>query len=186
MQNKIKVGFIFHKDNYFLLGKHFDNTYYNFFIKALKRNDKLVVNDYKTESIFDCSKLKDKVDVILLWENSFFGMPNELTNIQNLEIPVISRIGDPSRAKKSSKLHEKWKIDYYFDFFSESFFHSIYPKEFNYKKIFYGIESPLFENLKPFNERIKRKILNSGNIGNDKFLIKLFMNFGMPNGIIFF
>ena len=60
VQNKIKVAFVFHKDNYFLLGKHFDNTYYNFFIKALKRNDRISVKDYKTDEIFDCSKLKNE------------------------------------------------------------------------------------------------------------------------------
>ena len=180
MSNKIKVGFIFHKENYFLLGNHFDNTYYNFFIKALKRNDRIIVHDYKTESKFDCSKLRDEVDIILLWENSFFGMPNELTNIKNLEIPVISRTGDPSRAKESTKLHKDWKIDYYFDFFSDSFFHSIYPKEFNYRKILYGVESSLFKNLKPFNDRIKNKILNSGNIGNEKFLSKLINDLRNP------
>ena len=107
MQNKIKVAFIFHKDNYFLLGNHFDNTYYNFFIKALKRIHRISVKNYKTDSIFDCSKLNDEADIILLWENSFFGMPSELKNIQNLEIPVISRTGDPSRAKESIKLHKK-------------------------------------------------------------------------------
>ena len=180
MKNKIKVAFVFHKDNYFLSGKHFDNTYYNFFIKALKRNERLMVEDYKTESTFDCSKLKGKADVILLWENSPFGMPKEISNIQNMEIPIISRTGDPSRAKESKKLHNKWKIDYYFDFFSESFFHSLYPKEFKYKKIFFGVEESLFKNLKPFNERIKNKILNSGNIGNDKFLSKIINDIRNP------
>ena len=115
MENKIRVAFIFHKDNYFLLGNHFDNTYYNFFIKALKRNERLDVRYIKTESKFDLSKLKDNTDVILLWENSFFGMPKELVGIQDLEIPVISRTGDPSRAEESKKLHKKWKINYYFN-----------------------------------------------------------------------
>ena len=160
MENKIKVGFIFHKDNYFLFGNHFDNTYYNFFRKALKRNDRLIVKDFITDDIFDCSRLKGEVDVILLWENSPFGMPKELQNIEKLDIPVISRTGDPSRANSSKKLHEKWKIDYYFDFFSDSFFHKIYPDEFNYKRIFYGLENSLFQKVKPFSERKKNKILN--------------------------
>tara|TARA_Y100000996_G_scaffold405617_1_gene380974 strand:+ start:2880 stop:3854 length:975 start_codon:yes stop_codon:yes gene_type:complete len=180
VENKIRVGFIFHKNNYFLLGQHFDNTYYNFFRKALKRNDRLVVKDFITDDVFDCSCLKDKVDVLLLWENSPFGMPKELQNIKKLEVPVISRTGDPSRANDSKKLHEKWKIDYYFDFFSDSFFHKIYPKRFNYKKIFYGLEKSLFQDVKPFGERKKNKILNSGNIGNDKFISKLINDIRNP------
>ena len=67
MENKIRVAFIFHKDNPFMTGNHFDNTYYNFFIKALKRNERLDVRHIKTESKFDLSKLKDNTDVILLW-----------------------------------------------------------------------------------------------------------------------
>ena len=38
MNKKIRVAYIFHKNNIFLSGDHFDNTYYNFFIKALGRN----------------------------------------------------------------------------------------------------------------------------------------------------
>tara|TARA_B100000029_G_C17537308_1_gene945368 strand:- start:177 stop:1151 length:975 start_codon:yes stop_codon:yes gene_type:complete len=180
MENKIRVGFIFHKNNYFLLGNHFDNTYYNFFRKALKRNNRLVVKEFKTDEVFDCSRLEGEVDVILLWENSPFGMPKELQNITKSDIPVISRTGDPSRANASKKLHKKWKIDYYFDFFSDSFFHKVYPKEFNYKRIFYGLESSLFQNVKPFHERKKKKILNSGNIGNDKFLSKIINDIRNP------
>ena len=180
MENKIKVGFIFHKDNYFLSGNHFDNTYYNFFRKSLKRNDRLLVKDFKTDDIFDCSNLKGEVDVMLLWENSPFGMPKELQNIKKLDIPVISRTGDPSRASRSKKLHDKWKIDYYFDFFSDSFFHKIYPKEFRYKTIFYGLETSLFQNVKPFSDRKKNKILNSGNIGNDKFVSKIINDIRNP------
>ena len=100
-------------------------------------------------------------------------MPSELNGIKDLEIPVISRVTDPSRAKASKILNEKWDIDYYFNFFSESFFHDLYPKDFKYKTIFYGVERSLFENLKPFNDRIKKRILNSGNIGNDKFISKI-------------
>ena len=173
MKEKIRVSFIFHKDNFFLLGKHFDNTYYNFFMKALKRNDRIDVKYCSTNSVFDCSKLRSNTDIILLWENSPFGMPEKLMGIKDIEIPVISRVTDPSRAKASRSLDEKWGIDYYFSFFSESFFHSLYPKDFKYKKIFYGVEKSLFENLKPFKNRIKNKILNSGNIGNDKFISKI-------------
>ena len=142
-------------------------------MKALKRNDRLDVQYIKTDAELDCSKLKGNTDVILLWENSPFGMPSELNGIKDLEIPVISRVTDPSRAKASKILNEKWDIDYYFNFFSESFFHDLYPKDFKYKTIFYGVERSLFENLKPFNDRIKKRILNSGNIGNDKFISKI-------------
>ena len=36
---KIKVAFIYHENNPYLLGTHYDNVYYNFFMKALREND---------------------------------------------------------------------------------------------------------------------------------------------------
>ena len=78
MKEKLKIAFIYHKNNIFLTGKHFDNTYSNFFIKALNRNDNLEIDRIITNDIFDCKELEEKFDAILLWENSPFGMPKEL------------------------------------------------------------------------------------------------------------
>lgn len=163
---KIRVAFIFHKNNIFLTGNHFDNTYYNFFIKALKRNQNLEIVNILTDDIFDCSSLIGKFDIILLWENSPFGMPKELIGIRNVEIPVICKVGDPVRAKKSKSLHEKWNISCYFHFFHEDFFYELYPKHFNYRTIIFGLESSLYENVTPFTNRKKNKILLSGAIAN--------------------
>jgi hypothetical protein len=149
-------------------------------MKTLKRNERLEVEYIKADDVFDCSKLKGNTDIILLWENSPFGMPSELKGIQDLEIPVISRTGDPSRAKASEHLHEKWKIDCYFNFYSDVFFHNLYPKHFKYQKIFFGVESSLFKKLKPFNTRIKHRILNSGNIGNEKFFSRIINDIRNP------
>ena len=82
---KIKVAFIYHKNNIFLSGNHFDNTFYNFYIKALRRNENLEITNFMTDDVFDCSKLKGKFDIILLWENSPFGMPKELIGIKDID-----------------------------------------------------------------------------------------------------
>ena len=114
---KIKVAFIFKSSNIFLTGKHFDNTYFHFFMNALKRNTRLELTYFPTKQIFDASILKDKFDIILLWKNFDFGMPEEIIGIQELDIPVIANIGDPQFAKRSIKYHKKWKIDHYFHYF---------------------------------------------------------------------
>ena len=101
MNKKIRVGYIFHKNNIFLSGDHFDNTYYNFFSKALKRNNSLDVTYFPTGQSFDASVLKNNFDVILLWSNYEWGMPKELENITKLDIPVIARAADPGNAKKT-------------------------------------------------------------------------------------
>ena len=61
--------------------------------------------------------------------------------------------------------HEKFQINYYFNFMHESYFYKYYPKNYNYKTIIFGLESSLYQNIKPYNERVKNKILNSGAIG---------------------
>ena len=177
---KIRVAFIYKSSNVFLSGKHFDNTYYHFFMEALKRNESIEITDFPSETHFDTSVLRDKFDIILLWENSEFGMPNELIGIQDLDIPVISRVADPVHAPKSIKLHKKWKIDCYFWMCHEDFFYELYPRKFKYKTIIFGLESSLYQNVKPFNERIKNKILLTGAIGNTKFFSRIINDIRKP------
>ena len=169
----IRVAFIYNESNVFLTGKYFDNVYYNFFMKALHRNKDITVSNFPTKNSFDTSILKNDFDVILLWSNFEGGMPKELENIHKLDIPVIARASDPANAKKSIKSHKKWKIDYYFHFLDKSFFYDLYPSNFKYKTIFFGIEPSLFENVTPFNERIKTRILNTGATGNTKFFSRI-------------
>ena len=165
---QIRIAFIYHKDNAYLSGKHYDNSYYNFFMKALRQNEEIEIKDFPTKEIFDASILKDKFDIILLWENSDYGMPSEIKGIQELDIPVIAKGGDLAGAKKCIKFHEKWKINYYFHFFHEDFFHEQYPSNFKYKTIIFGLEPRLYEKLMPYEKRISNKILNSGNVGSMK------------------
>ena len=177
--DKIKVAFIYKASNIFMTGKHFDNNYYNFFLKALPRNKNIEVTNFTEEEKFDIEKLENKFDVILLWQNNEFGTP-DLINIKNSKIPVITRCADPRETEITKKYHKKWKIDYYFHFWPESFFHSFLPKNFKYKSIIYGLESSLYKNTTPFEDRIKNKILNSGAIGNTKLLSKIINDIKNP------
>mgnify|MGYP001560317339 FL=1 len=177
--DKIKVAFIYKASNIFMTGKHFDNNYYNFFLKALPRNKNIEVTNFTEEEKFDVEKLQNKFDIILLWQNNEFGTP-DLINIKNSKIPVITRCADPREIEITKKYHKKWKIDYYFHFWPESFFHSFLPKNFKYKSIIYGLESSLYKNTTPFEDRIKNKILNSGAIGNTKLLSKIINDIKNP------
>jgi len=150
-------------------------TYYHFFMNALNRHADLDMAYFPAEKKFDVSKLRDKFDIILLWENHPWGSPDELSGIQNLDIPVICRINDAQDAKIKGKIdyHEKYKIDHYFGYLPERFFHKYYPKNFKYKVIFYGVEPKLYENLTPYSKRIKKKILCSGAAASTKFSSRL-------------
>ena len=174
-KEKIKVAFIYKKSYIFLSGKHFDNTMYYFFMHALKKNNRLDVTYFPCENNFDVIEFKDKFDIILLPDNYEMGTPESINGIENLKIPVICRVGDPHDAKKTGKIsnHEKYKIDYYFNFMHESYFHRFYPKHFKYKTIIFGLEPSLYQNLKPFKDRIKNRILNSGIVGKTHLPYKI-------------
>ena len=172
--NKIKVALIYKSDNVFQTGKHHDNTYYNFFMKALPRNLSLEITNFPTDDIFDASILKNKFDIILLWSNHWWGMPKEIIGIQDVEIPVIARVADPGDQNEAIQNHEKWKIDYYFHFMPESYFHEMYENNFKYKNIIFGLEPSLYQNVTPFCDRIKNKILNSGACGSNKITNKIY------------
>ena len=91
---KIKTAFIYKKSNPYMSVTAWASTYYNFFMKALNRHSDLEMSYFPAEKQFDTSKLDGKFDIILLWENNSWGSPDELTGIQNLDIPVICRIND--------------------------------------------------------------------------------------------
>ncbi len=174
LKEKIKVVFIYKPSDIFLSGKHFDNTTYHFFMHALKRNPRLEITYFPQEHSFDASKLKDKYDIILLADNLGISTP-EIVGMKNLEIPVISRCGDFHNAKKYDPIgcHEKYKIDYYFNFMSENYFYKFYPREYKYEVIVLGLEPSLYQNKSPFKDRIKDRILNSGAIGNPRLKSRL-------------
>jgi len=182
LEKKIKVALIYKKNYVFLTGNHFDNTTYYFFIHALRRSQKLEITFFPSGSEFDTDKLKNKFDIILLPDNQPAGTP-ELIGIEKLTIPVICRIGDPHDVKRVRKFgyHEKFKIDYYFNFMDPSYFYQFYPKNFSYKTIIFGLEPSLYNNLKPFSSRISEKILISGALGKNKLKSKLANRILNPN-----
>ena len=175
MKEKINVALIYKSNYIFLSGNHFDNTTYYFFMHALKRNSTLNVTYFPSGNNFDTTKLKGKFDVILIPNNNTDGTPDNLVGIKDLNIPIISRTGDPHWAKRDNLInfHEKWKIDYYFNFMHENYFHKFYPKNFKYKTIVFGVESSKYQNILPFKERIKDRILNSGAVGKSSFKSRL-------------
>lgn len=174
-KKKIKVAFIYKQYNKFLTGKHFDNTYYHFFMNALRRDDHMEVTYFPAQDSFDTSVLKDKFDMILLFGNNTFGTPNELIGIQDLNIPVICRVSDPHQAHRYRMIdyHKKYKIDYYFGVLHESHFYEYYPRSFKYKCIIFGLEPSLYQNLTPYDNRIKKRILNSGRTGQTNIIYRI-------------
>ncbi len=172
---KIKTAFIYKESNPYMSKTAWATTYYHFFMNALKRHPSLDMSYFPAEKTFDATKLKNKFDIILLWENHPWGSPDVLEGIKKINIPVICRINDAHDAKIKGKIqyHEKYKIDHYFGYMPKPFFYKYYPKTFPYKEIFYGVEPSLYKNLTPFSKRIKSKILCSGAAASNKLSFRL-------------
>jgi len=172
---KIRTAFIYKPSNPYMSKKAWATTYYHFFFNALNRNEELEMSYFQGEEKFDVTSLRGKFDIILLWENHPWGSPEELTGIDNLNIPVICRVNDYHDAQIKGKLayHDKYKIDHYFGYMPESYFYKYYPKNFKYKVIIYGVEKKLYENLTPFEKRIKNKILCSGATARNSISFKI-------------
>lgn len=174
-EKKIRVALIYKKNYNYFQSSHFDRTSYDFFFTALQRNSDLQVTYMPVENTLDVSKLQGKIDIILLPNNYVTAVPENLIGIHQSSIPVICRTGDPHWAKKLNlfSYHEKWKIDHYFGAIPKSYFYKFYPKEFKYKEIIFGLESSLYSNLKPFCDRNKNRILNSGSVGKNRIISRI-------------
>lgn len=180
MKSKIKVAFVYRPCKTLTTDYYF-TTHYNFFLNALKRNNRIELAYIETGITFDAKALKDKFDIILLFENRNNCEPDELIGIEKLDIPVIAKVGDPYAAKKinAGYWHEKYKINAYFCNVQESYFYKYYPSNYKFKTILYGLEPSLYYEVTPFNKRIKNRILNSGAAANMKIhsrIIKYLLN----------
>ena len=167
MNKKINVALIYKKSYNYFQPDHFDQTSYDFFFKALKRNIQLEISYYPCEKKFDVSKIKGSCDVILLPNNSTDGSPDVLIGIKNSNIPVISRTGDPHDAERYNQIEfcEKNKVDYLFSSLPDSLIYKYYPKNIKQKIIIFGLEPELYQNVPPFKTRIKDRILITGKMG---------------------
>lgn len=167
MKEKIRISLIFKTDYNFFNPTHFDRTTRDFFLNSLKNHPEIDISYHPCENEFDTSKLKGKCDIVLLANNRTDATPEKLFGIRNLGVPVVSRTGDPHHATKYDQLsyHEQWNISCYFGTIPKNYFYKFYPNKFRYETIIFGLEPTLYKNLKPFDERIKNRILNSGATG---------------------
>jgi len=168
MNRKIKVALIYKSTYHAFHPDFFEKSSFDFFMKALKRNPQIEISYFSVDGdYFDTKKLKNNCDVILLANHDPGAIPTILEGIQNLDVPVICRTGDQHFVKRDNTIgfHEKYKIDYYFGSNPKSYFYKFLPQDFMYQEIPLGLEPSLYQNLRPYKERIKDKILNSGSVG---------------------
>jgi hypothetical protein len=174
----LKIAFIY-RSCPSLSSDYFFTSLYNFFFKALKRNKEIEVTYFQSGKTFDATKLQGKFDAILIPDNQNITgditIPDEILGLEKISIPVICKPGDLHDVLRFDPIHfhEKYKIDAYFEMAPSEYFYKYYPKTFKFKTVFLGLEPELFQNLTPFENRIKTKILNSGNVGNTNSLSRM-------------
>jgi hypothetical protein len=156
----MRLALIYRQDFPFYSGHHFDNTLYNFYFKALKRSPRLTVSyhPFTYKEGFDVSNID--ADALLVCENPLV-LPRYFRAIENFGKPVIVRVGDPHGYSTMVSPY-KYLPDYCFGFYSQNLFYKYFPRTLRYKMIVHGLEPSLYQNVAPFETRIKDRILNSG------------------------
>ena len=185
LKKKIKVAFIY-KPCKTLTTENFFTLSYHFFMNAIKRNDEIDISYFPCKNSFDTTKLVGKYDVILLFENWYNCVPDELLNIKKVGIPVIAKVGDlhASNLYDPETFHEKYNISGYFGYQNIKNFYEYFPSRYIYETVIFGLEPKLFSNINPFSNRISGKILNSGATGNTKILSRIFNKITNPDNAL--
>ena len=185
-KSKIRIAFIYSPCET-LTKNYFFTTSYHFFMTALKRYPEIDITYFPVKNTFDALDLKGKFDTILLFENRCYCVPEKIINIKKSGIPVIVRVGDLHNSYKydTGDFHEKFNVSAYFGYQHEKNFYQYFPKNYEYQVVLYGLEPSLYKNLVPFSQRISKKILNSGAVGNTKYLSRIFNKIRNPDNALY-
>ena len=160
----MRITFIHRDNDKFYSGKHFDNTHYNFLVRALSEHPDVEYTRLPISGEFDATGLRGKTDAVILSAIRNYNIP-KITGLKSLDVPVLARVGDFHDSKRygtGSKNYDDWGVDCLFNFMPAQYFYDWYPAHMNYKTIFFGVEPSLYRTPKPYDQRIKGQILVSG------------------------
>ena len=164
MNGCVRITFIHHANDKFYGGQHFDNTSYNFLVRALSEHPDVEYKKLPISREFDATGLKGKTDAVVLSAVRDYNIP-KITGLKSLDVPVLARTGDFHDSKRygtGAKNYDDWGVDCLFNFMSSRYFYDWYPAHMNYKTIFFGVEPSLYKAPRPYDQRIKDQILVSG------------------------
>jgi len=165
---KPKIVFLYKKSNKYFNRHHSDSQLFFFYLRALPRNDDIQLRIIAEDNEFDALDLEGKCDVLLLFDILPWGCPDVIKNLDKVSYLKILNCGDCHQASNiingKTKIDHcrEAKIDYYHWHHPESYFYKFWPRDWKYWQIQVGIEEDLYKNIKPFNDRISDKILNTG------------------------
>lgn len=159
MDRKIKVSIIQKPD------PSTDDPYWRSggFIEGISNCSRLEVRRFFGDKEYDIRKLPE-TDIIILLDNYTNKTPDRLIGIEKTSIPVFAQPGDIHDIEMHDRIpyHEKYKIDCYFNSQPKGVFYQYYPKKYTYHNIIYGLRHQLYQQVRPWSERIKDRILITG------------------------
>ena len=173
--NRIKVALVYSSGATSLSGNLPNKTHSYFFKHALFRNKNLDIDYFNALAQIDVSTLAREYDVVLL-PLIDVATSLALADIRDYNIPVIARSHDPHTVLKRDMvgLATDLKVDWFFDQYAPASFYEYYPAHFKYETVHLGLEPSLYENIRPWAERVSDKIAISGVLGYNDLKRKIY------------
>ena len=173
--SRIKVALVYSSGATSLSGNLPNKTHSYFFKHALFRNKNLDIDYFNALAQIDVSTLAREYDVVLL-PLIDVATSLALADIRDYNIPVIARPHDPHTVLKRDMvgLATGLKVDWFFDQYAPASFYEYYPAHFKYEAVHLGLEPSLYENIRPWAERVSDKIAISGVLGYNDLKRKIY------------
>ncbi len=170
----VRVTLITSSTDAFFTGHHYDNTLYEFLVRAMQDNPDIDRYDVMSvESGYDASRLKDKTDAIIT-SGLFNPGASKVHGLKELDVPVVVVAPDPHTSKRFEldphtsrrfeleKKYDKYGVDCVLGFAHKGEFYRYNPSRIKYKSIRWGVEPRHYNDHRPFEKRIRERILVSG------------------------
>lgn len=177
-QDQIHVAMVYNKS-------HIHNTveprvFYHFFMEALPRHKHLDVSfigHYANR--LDVDKIARDYDVVLLPQINEMSTVIALKGIKDKAIPVIAFADDPHSFLKTNvlRIYSELKIDWAFGHYPPSAVYKYYPQHIKFRQIPFGVEPTLYENVRPWSERVDDWLVLSGVLDSQPLLKRLYFRF---------
>jgi len=153
---RLKIAFLHPKGQYYITGRHFDNTFYRFLFEGLPRSDRI---DYTTISI-------DNEPVELGGYDLLFLYCNFVPRQRLPDVPKIAIYGDAHGVKQEwyTGCREQG-IKAIVSHQPECYVRKYLPDDFSYENIIFGVDENIYKSP-PFGTRRKDKISLTGTTGS--------------------
>jgi len=172
---KLKVAFVFDKDNRGLTGRWFTNNAYRFFMKGLFENESIEACSFPTEQEFDCNQVA-KFDVVIFYDirKSVYKNADRIKGVSISRAPDSHDIDD-----KWIRIADELSISHCFNHQSIKYAKKFLPNRIAYHQIIFGVTKNLHRNPN-FDNRIKDFILLPGISNKSHYYILRYKCFGLP------